>query len=173
MKSLAKKALLRSGLSRLAAGFRRDGAAILMYHSVMKDPSSQDVFLGGIAHSHDVFRGQMELLVRRYRPVSLDQVKRFARREVELPHRAVVVTFDDGYADNYEIAAPALNNFGVPATFYVTVECVEESRLPWPARLRFVFSTTKRARWADSSGRFWPLSGAVEREKAYLVSCDE
>lgn len=173
MKSLAKKALLRSGLLRLATGLRPHGAAILMYHSVMEDPSSQDVFLGGIAHSRDVFRGQMELVVQRYRPVSLEQVIRFVGGEAELPDRAVVVTFDDGYADNYEIAAPALNNAGIPATFYVTVECVEQGRLPWPARLRFIFCTTKKTKWADSSGKFWQLTSADEREKAYLISCDE
>jgi peptidoglycan/xylan/chitin deacetylase (PgdA/CDA1 family) len=115
----------------------------------------------------------MELLARRYRPVSLDQVGQFLSGETALPDRSVVVTFDDGYADNYEIAAPVLNRVGVPATFYVTVESVEQLRLPWPARLRFVFRTTKRAYWVDSSGRSWPLSSAVERERAYLLSCDE
>lgn len=173
MRRLAKKVLLGSGLLRLVAGLRGRGAAILIYHSVMEDPSGQDVYLGGISHSRDVFRGQMELLARRYCPVTLDQVRRFVRGEGTLPDRAVVVTFDDGYADNYEIVAPVLNGVGVPATFYVTVESVEEGRLPWPARLRFLFRTTKRASWADSSGRSWPLSSAVEREKAYLLSCDE
>jgi peptidoglycan/xylan/chitin deacetylase (PgdA/CDA1 family) len=115
----------------------------------------------------------MELLARRYHPLSLDQVHRFVQGEGELPARAVVVTFDDGYADNHEMAAPVLDEFEVPATFYVTVECVERCRLPWPARLRFVFRTTKRESWADSSGRVWPLSNGVERERAFLFSCDE
>jgi peptidoglycan/xylan/chitin deacetylase (PgdA/CDA1 family) len=173
MRRLAKEALLGSGLLRVAARFRGRGAAILMYHSVIEDPSAQDVFLGDISHARDIFYGQMELLARRYCPISLDQVRRFMCGEGTLPDRAVVVTFDDGYADNYEIAAPALNRVGVPATFYVTIGSVERRRLPWPARLRFLFRTTNRARWADSSGTSWPLFNAVEREKAYLLSCDE
>jgi peptidoglycan/xylan/chitin deacetylase (PgdA/CDA1 family) len=173
MKNLARRAVLRSGLLRMVRGFRADGAAILMYHSVMEDPRRHDDLLGGIIHSRDVFRGQMELLARRYHPASLDQVRQFVRGEGELPCRTVVVTFDDGYADNYEIAAPVLNEVGVPATFYVTVECVEQARLPWPARLRFAFHATKKGSWADSSGKAWPLSSRVEREKAYLLSCDE
>jgi peptidoglycan/xylan/chitin deacetylase (PgdA/CDA1 family) len=47
--------------------------------------------------------------------------------------RAVAVKFDDGYRDNYEIAAPILEKAGVPATFYVTVDCVESGKLPWVA----------------------------------------
>ncbi len=173
MRNLAKKALLRSGLLRLAAGSGGRGAAILMYHSVMEDPQCQDDLLGGIVHSRNVFREQMQLLARQYHPIGLDQVKSFVRGEGQLPDRAVVVTFDDGYADNCEIAAPILNEAGVPATFYVTVECVEKRRLPWPARLRFVFRTTKKWDWTDASGKAWPLSDRVEREQAYLLSCDE
>lgn len=173
LKNLAKKAVLRSGLLRTAGTFREPGAAILMYHSVMEDPRSQDGLLGGIIHSRGVFRGQMELLARQYRPTSLDRVRRVLHGEGDLPSRAVVVTFDDGYADNHEIAAPVLNEVGIPATFYVTVECVEHRRLPWPAQLRFVFRTTQRDSWTDSSGKVWPLSGGNEREAAYLLSCDE
>ena len=173
MRRLAKKVLLETGVLRLAAALRGRSAAILMYHSVMEDPGGQDVFLGGITHSQDVFRGQMELVARRFNPVSLDQLGRFVRGEETLPQRAVAVTFDDGYADNYEVAAPILNGVGVPATFYVTVESVEQSRLPWPARLRFAFRTAKRTHWTDSSGKSWTLSSAEEREKAYLLSCDE
>jgi peptidoglycan/xylan/chitin deacetylase (PgdA/CDA1 family) len=173
MRGLTRKALLRSGLLRIAGRIRGGGAAILMYHSVMEDPRSQDEFLGRIAHSREVFRGQMELLARRYQPATLDQIKKFVRGEKEFPARSVVVTFDDGYRDNYEIAAPVLGAVGVPATFYVTVECLERRRLPWPARIRFVFRSTKKQSWDDGSGTTWPLAGAIEREQALLRSCDE
>ena len=84
----------------------------------------------------------------------------------------IVVTFDDGYADNYEVAMPVLNHAGVPATFYVTVDCVENKRLPWPSRLRFAFRNTKRSAWSDSQGKNWPLNLPAEREAAFLSSCD-
>src|SRR5437016_2829693 len=173
MKDLIKRTIVGSRLLQAAGRLRGPSAAILMYHSVMEDPGSQEAYLGEIIHSQKVFRQQIELLARRFRPTSLDQVERFINGKAEIPDRAVVVTFDDGYTDNYEIAAPVLNELGVPATFYATVDCVEQRKLPWPGRLWFLFHNTKTGDWSDSSGKTWPLSSGVEREKAMLRSCDE
>jgi len=89
-----------------------------------------------------------------------------------LSKRYVVITFDDGYADNYEVAMPVLDQVGIPATFYVTVDCVENRRLPWPSRLRFAFRNTKRSVWTDPLAKIWPLNHPDEREQAFLTSCD-
>ncbi len=133
----------------------------------------QETSLGGISHSRDAFREQMQLLERHYRPVSLDYIMNFVRAQGELPNRAVAVTFDDGYADNFEIAAPILNEVGIPATFYIIVECAALGKLPWPARLRFSFRTTKKGRWSETPGRAWTLQDRDGREDAYLHACDE
>ena len=172
MKDLAKKTLVGSGLLRLAASMLGPSAAILMYHSVLPDPSQWVDTWGEIAHSELVFRAQMELLAREFRPISLDEAIKLMRSGDGLPRRSVVVTFDDGYADNYEFAMPVLNQAGVPATFYVTVDCVENKRLPWPSRLRFAFRNTKLSAWSDSHGKNWPLNLPAEREDAFLSSCD-
>ncbi len=173
MKSAAKTALLRSGVLRAVAGLRHSSAAILMYHSVVENPAQLDNLLGGIPHSREVFRSQMELLAQKFRPISLDEVRRCLQESRELPSRSVVVTFDDGYSDNYEIAAPILNEAGIPATFYVTVECADQRKLPWPSRLRFAFQTTEKESWTDFSGKLWILGSKSERETALLASCDE
>ncbi|MGC2549356.1 MAG: polysaccharide deacetylase family protein [Candidatus Sulfotelmatobacter sp.] len=173
MKDFAKKTLVSSGLLRLAASMRGPSAAILMYHSVLPDPSQWVDTYGEIAHSGLIFHAQMELLAREFRPISLDEAMKHIRNGSDLPRRSVVVTFDDGYADNYEVAMPVLNQAGVPATFYVTVDCVENKRLPWPSRLRFAFRKTKLSAWRDSDGKKWPLNLPAEREAAFLRSCDE
>jgi hypothetical protein len=77
IKSLAKKVLLGSGIFRLLGSVRRAGVAILMYHSVLEDPAQETNSLGAIVHSSAEFRGQMELLARQFKPVSLDDVAQF------------------------------------------------------------------------------------------------
>jgi peptidoglycan/xylan/chitin deacetylase (PgdA/CDA1 family) len=173
IKKQVKRALLASGILRLAGRLQGKGAAILMYHSVLDDPSRVADSLGGMIHPRAVFEGQMELIAREFNPVTLDQVARFVRAEQDLPERPVVVTFDDGYVDNYAMAMPILDRAGVPATFYVTVDCVQNRRLPWPSRLRFSFRTTSKKTWTDAAGKVWNLVSQHERDLAYLVVCDQ
>ena len=171
MKELIKQSIVTTKVLRL---FSANGsAAIVMYHSVMEDPDQHADSLGGIIHSQSQFRAQMELLARDYHPISLDEVVKKLNAGESLPRRSVVITFDDGYTDNYEVAMPILNNFGIPAIFYVTVDCVENRKLPWPSRLRFAFRTTKLPNWADTHGKAWDLSSPQSREKAFLFASDE
>lgn len=172
IKHRLKQALLASGILRFAAQLHGRGAAILMYHSVLDDPAEVADSLGGMIHPRTIFEGQMELIAREFDPVTLDQVARFVRGEQELPARPVVVTFDDGYVDNFEMALPILDRAGVPAAYYVTVECVENRRLPWPSRLRFSFRRTSKKNWTDDAGRVWNFTSENERGLAYLAACD-
>jgi glycosyltransferase involved in cell wall biosynthesis/peptidoglycan/xylan/chitin deacetylase (PgdA/CDA1 family)/SAM-dependent methyltransferase len=46
--------------------------------------------------------------------------------------RLLAITFDDGFADNLEIAAPILERVGVPAAFFVSSRCIDDGAVPWP-----------------------------------------
>lgn len=144
-----------------------------MYHSVQPDPLQNVDSLNGIIHSQSFFRQQMELLARDYHPISLDDLTTKLRTGTPLHPRSVVITFDDGYSDNYEVAMPILNQLGILATFYATVHCIENRKLPWPSRLRWAFRRTNLARWMDSHGKVWNLSDSATREKAFLAACDD
>jgi len=173
MKGWTKSVILASRLLLLGAEFRGPSAAILMYHSVMPDPAQYVDSLDGIIHSQSSFRQQMEMLARDYHPISLDDLTSKLRTGRALHRHSVVITFDDGYSDNYEIAMPILNELGIPATFYVTVDCIENRRLPWPSRLRWTLRKTSLARWADSHGNIWSLADSAARQQAFLAACDD
>jgi len=173
LKNWMQRGLVGSGVTRLAGRLAGPGVAILMYHSVMDDPLQAASTLGGIVHSTKVFREQMELIARDYNTLTLADVLLFVQGEKEPPTRSVAITFDDGYADNFEVAMPVLDQTGVPAAFYVVVDCVENARLPWPARLRYAFYTTKKSTWAESNGTLWPLKSFEQRDGAFLKACDD
>jgi peptidoglycan/xylan/chitin deacetylase (PgdA/CDA1 family) len=165
------KPLAQTGVLRAASVLRAPGAAILMYHSVMDDPDQHGDAFGGIIHSTRVFAGQMEVLARHYHPVSLDDLVEILAGRKSLPRRAVVVTFDDGYRDNCDVAVPVLNRIGIPAAFYVVVNSIASGRPPWPIRVRHALLSTRMASWSDPAARRWPLATREERLDAFAAAC--
>jgi peptidoglycan/xylan/chitin deacetylase (PgdA/CDA1 family) len=105
---------------------RRPRAIVLLYHRVRA--SSVDPWR--LAVAPEIFAEQMETLACDWTPLSLGELVEGldARR---LPERAVSVTFDDGYADNLDVAAPILLEHGIPATLFVAPELVERGGPPW------------------------------------------
>jgi peptidoglycan/xylan/chitin deacetylase (PgdA/CDA1 family) len=98
---------------------------ILMYHRISEE---QDPWQLAVSPAH--FAEHLEVLATEWRPIALSVLcDRLA--ETDVPHRSVVVTFDDGYADNLYAAAPLLERRGVPATFFLVSGAVGSSRPFW------------------------------------------
>jgi peptidoglycan/xylan/chitin deacetylase (PgdA/CDA1 family) len=97
---------------------------ILTYHRVCLEP---DALITGNAHAAG-FRRQMQMLARAFNVLPLvEAVERM--HSGTLPSRAVCITFDDGYADNADIAAPILASSGLPATFFIATGFLDGGRM--------------------------------------------
>jgi peptidoglycan/xylan/chitin deacetylase (PgdA/CDA1 family) len=88
--------------------------SILIYHRVAARPDP--LFPEEVDARR--FEQHLRLLTRWFRVIPLSEAVR-RLRERTLPSRAACITFDDGYADNAEVALPILQRFGVTATFFV------------------------------------------------------
>jgi peptidoglycan/xylan/chitin deacetylase (PgdA/CDA1 family) len=97
-----------------------------MYHRVATPPIDP----WGLAVHPDRFDQQLAVLRRRRHPLPMAEfVDRLQRGT--LPHKAVAVTFDDGYVDNLTEARPRLAAAGVPATLFLTTGFVGQPREYW------------------------------------------
>lgn len=63
-----------------------------------------------------------------FQVLPLDQAIR-AMREGRLPPRAMAITFDDGYADNHDVALPVLRKHGMSATFFIATGFLNGGRM--------------------------------------------
>jgi peptidoglycan/xylan/chitin deacetylase (PgdA/CDA1 family) len=57
-----------------------------------------------------------------------------------------MITFDDGYLDNYEVAFPILKAEGVPATFFITTGFVDRPQVPWWDEIAWMVRTSRKDR---------------------------
>lgn len=120
-----------TGLWRIAGVLNRPRLTILSYHRVLPLAEKERTACQGMIVPTDVFERQVAALAARYRPLSLEEVRRHFRDGRPFPERAVWVTFDDGYADNYTNALPVLRHHGVPATFFLTTGPIDSGAALW------------------------------------------
>jgi len=75
------------------------------------------------------FRHDLEYLKQHYECITLFDLCERLRQNIPLKRRVAVVTFDDGYRDNYTEAVPVLQSLGVPATFFVSTGFMSTERV--------------------------------------------
>ncbi len=99
----------------LRAADRRPGLSILLFHRVLAE---RDLFRPGDLTASE-FDGILGVLARSFAVLPLEEaVERLEKNA--LPRGALSITFDDGYRDNLDVAAPILAAHGVPATVFVS-----------------------------------------------------
>lgn len=145
-RNLTRSVLGSERARRLARPFERR-AAILLYHRVAeleRDPWS-------LAVTPEHFEEQLKVVVDRYRPISLAELAH-ALEEDDVPRGAVAITFDDGYADNFDTALPRLRSHRVPATvFLVTGAIGNDGELWWDELEALVFAPERLPRFLEIS----------------------
>jgi peptidoglycan/xylan/chitin deacetylase (PgdA/CDA1 family) len=119
--------------------------SVLMYHRVGSETHTPQLDPSLLSATPAEFERQVEYLASKRRVLSLDELLEVRRGRMELPRRAVAVTFDDGYRDFAEHAWPALRRHGVSATLFVPTAYPGDAQLAfWWDRLHATFTTTAR-----------------------------
>ena len=108
-------------------------AIILLYHRIAEVPVDPQLLCVSPQH----FTEHLNVLRRRYHPLSLKSLRRRLAFNLWRPGSAVI-TFDDGYADNLHRALPVLRAADVPATVFVTAGTVDSRQQFWWDRLKRV-----------------------------------
>lgn len=107
---------------------RSHGVYILSYHNVVAEQAArQDRW--NDATPRDWFRAHLALVADRFAIVSLDEALQLLSG-APLQRDYLVITFDDGYRDNYEHAWPLLREFGCPATTFLIASMTGTDAIP-------------------------------------------
>jgi len=139
-------------------------AKVLMFHRVLPEkeityPNAYSTF--GTLISQEYFEIVLSLLTGNgFQFVTVSEITQHSDTE-----KLVALTFDDGYADNFEFALPLLQKFKATATFFPVVnpcknntvlpldiyyQCVDEMNLPQNVRAEYITGTTKKNfYWAE------------------------
>lgn len=149
-KALVARALSAAGLTpflgKSLCPAHRD-VRILAYHRVW-DIGREETFPYDselVSATSADFAWQMDYVRRHFDPLTFRQFLAALDEREPMPARPVIVTFDDGFADNFTHAFPILRDCGVPATVFLATDSVGESGTYWYDRLAHLVHTANRA----------------------------
>jgi peptidoglycan/xylan/chitin deacetylase (PgdA/CDA1 family) len=102
---------------------------ILMYHHVDVPPPDADAVRRDLSVSPAEFEAQLRYLIENgYQPATLTDLIMHLQVGQPLPSKPVVITFDDGFKDQYTNAYPLLKRYGFRATFFIITCFLDESQ---------------------------------------------
>jgi peptidoglycan/xylan/chitin deacetylase (PgdA/CDA1 family) len=145
-------------LSRLPV---RDSLLVLNYHRIGNP--DDDLFDPSVfSATGEDFDEQISHLKRAASLVTLEEALGFVSGGNETARGCrVLITFDDGYRDNYDIAYPILRSHGVQGVFFLATNMVGSCLVPWWDRISWLMKTAHRRRFALS----FPLKLMVDIDR--------
>lgn len=102
---------------------------ILMYHYISTPPEDADIYRVDLSVTEAAFAEQMAYLRDNgYTTIDLYDLSLAITNQAQLPDKPIILTFDDGYVDNYTNAFPVLSANGQKGVFFVVTEFIDMSR---------------------------------------------
>jgi peptidoglycan/xylan/chitin deacetylase (PgdA/CDA1 family) len=122
------------GLRHPFCGARQ--TVMLTYHRVVaRDRLREVCSLPQIVTPLDHFEKQLDYLARHYHVLSMDEFMKARQDRRAMPLRTAVITFDDGWEDNYSVAFPILKRRAIPATIFLSTDYIGTKQAFWQEQI--------------------------------------
>jgi len=121
-----------SPLRPLSRFMRNENLTVLAYHRINEKPDdSYPHQEDTVSTTSDMFRSQLAFLKRYCFVTTFKGLAELIAANEKIPPNTVIITFDDGYRDNYDIALPILSEFKLPAVIYVVTGNIDTGQPFW------------------------------------------
>ena len=157
--SIGKRELLANVLQRTGTNLVLSrlplwhGLTVLNYHRI-GDAGDSTSDPGLFSATPEQFAAQVRYLTRNFDVIGVRDLAGWEQRR----GRFVMITFDDGYLDNYEAAYPILRAYGVPGVFFLTSGFLDGRQSAWWDEIAWMVRTSRRPRLAANSWTIAELS---------------
>jgi peptidoglycan/xylan/chitin deacetylase (PgdA/CDA1 family) len=156
-----------TGMARVARA-ASPWLTVLTYHRVAPSSAGVAFDVGVIDARPEQFDRQLAFVKRWFDPLSIEDVLDHVVGAKPLPQNPILITFDDGYRDNHDVALPILLRHGVPATFFIATDFIERRRPFWWDQVARILKGSPRDRIVIEYPEHveWPLGGEPARVAA-------
>lgn len=164
----------KTGIIRWGRRFYANTLTVINYHRIEElNQPGFDSFLPNVSADPSTFAQQMDYLARWFNVVSQKDFVKWLEGKGKLPPHAALITFDDGYLDNYTQAYPILRQHNFPAVIFLTTEHIATDVHFYWDMAAYCFFHTKHDHVLFPNGKEQTWSNPTEREqvcKAWIES---
>jgi peptidoglycan/xylan/chitin deacetylase (PgdA/CDA1 family) len=174
-KVLLGQALVRSGLWKrtLRRWAAREAVIILTYHRVIeKWDDALEYSQPGMVVTPSTFERQLALLKEHFDVVPLDAVLSPGSGAGHAARPRCVVTFDDGWRDNYDLAFPILRRHAIRATIFLATDFIGTDRAFWHTELMYLLTSANLSSLLGDERAFRGYPGPVRHHLKRLAKID-
>jgi peptidoglycan/xylan/chitin deacetylase (PgdA/CDA1 family) len=155
---------------------------VLAYHRIANpnDPGF-DTFKPNVSATPDDFAAQIDFIRERFNVISQDDLVAWLQNQQPLPPYPALITFDDGYRDNFDHAFPVLQNRKLPAIIFLATNYINHASPFYCDLISYCFYHTRQTKadlplsgwqeWHDESGRTSIMDNWLSQLK--ILSDDE
>ena len=115
----------------------------ITYHSAASKERTARFDPGVVDTSAEEFERQVEVYAEHFDPIGVTELANHVETGAALPKAPLLITFDDGYLDNYEIVLPILLKHKVKATFFIATDYIDSRQLFWWDKINYLLKTSK------------------------------
>lgn len=131
MRQLLKIALSKSRILRPFKSLHQNKIVIFNYHRI-KSLNTRTPFDEGVFGPDSTrLQSELEWINKETRVLSEEELIDIVYKKKKIKEICSLVTFDDGYRDNFDIAYPMLKNLGIPAIFFIPTYHLTERKVGW------------------------------------------
>jgi len=145
MKSLLSNILYYSPLRVLLHLRSNTKIIVCNYHRLYEDKRITDFDDGVFAHSVKVFEKHLIWLKNNTKILSEAELLTLIKSGTPIPKMCSMVTFDDGYIDNYTLAYPLLKRLNVPAIYFIPTSPINTRCLGWWDIISYIIKKTTKS----------------------------
>ena len=142
-----------------------DMLAIFLFHGVIEKNTYQIRNYNGKHMEKDTFFQILLHLKKMGHSLSMNEVMEHFHLGQPFPPRSFAITFDDGFENNYSIAAGILEDLNIPATFYITTDFIENNRMSWIDRIEYCLEKCPEGKlklpWNEKQIRFSSVEARI------------
>lgn len=113
------------------------------YHRI-GEPNSTPYDPNVYSCNEEVFEQHIQFYKSNFDVISIEELESLSQSTTKFNHKFAIVSFDDGYIDNYELAYPILKSHQTPAIFFIATDFIDKDILPWWDEIAYLVKLSKK-----------------------------